>query len=297
MMPSRLHEPDSRSAIGLLVLSSVLWGSAFVSVKIGLAYVNAYNLAFLRLALGASILVPLLLLRKKFQFSMMRQRSVWILGFLNALGFLLQYIGMLSTTAAKTALLVDLNVLIVAVLSWWMFQESFGKGKQLGVFMGAVGALMITTNGDLSNLTSGQLFGDALVFSAGLAWALFIVMHKRMLIQKEQNTIELSAVVMVATALFLLPVSVLVGGLSSSVISVEGWELIAYTAVACTVMPYVMWIVALKAVTATVAGVVGLLEMVTAMVMSSLLIGESYSNITIIGALLILFALFAVAES
>jgi len=297
MMPSRLHEPDSRSAIGLLVLSSVLWGSAFVSVKIGLAYVNAYNLAFLRLALGASILVPLLLLRKKFQFSMMRQRSVWILGFLNALGFLLQYIGMLSTTAAKTALLVDLNVLIVAVLSWWMFQESFGKGKQLGVFMGAVGALMITTNGDLSNLTSGQLFGDALVFSAGLAWALFIVMHKRMLIQKEQNTIELSAVVMVATALFLLPVSVLLGGLSSSVISVEGWELIAYTAVACTVMPYVMWIVALKAVTATVAGVVGLLEMVTAMVMSSLLIGESYSNITIIGALLILFALFAVAES
>jgi len=296
-MPSRLHEPDSRSAIGLLVLSSVLWGSAFVSVKIGLAYVNAYNLAFLRLALGASILVPLLLLRKKFQFSMMRQRSVWILGFLNALGFLLQYIGMLSTTAAKTALLVDLNVLIVAVLSWWMFQESFGKGKQLGVFMGAVGALMITTNGDLSNLTSGQLFGDALVFSAGLAWALFIVMHKRMLIQKEQNTIELSAVVMVATALFLLPVSVLLGGLSSSVISVEGWELIAYTAVACTVMPYVMWIVALKAVTATVAGVVGLLEMVTAMVMSSLLIGESYSNITIIGALLILFALFAVAES
>jgi len=298
MTPSYLHEPDSRStAIGLLVLSSVLWGSSFVSVKIGLAYVNAYTFAFLRLAFGASILVPLLVLRGKFQFAVMRGRAVWILGLLNALAFLLQYVGLLYTTAAKTALLVDLNVLIVAVLSWWMFQESFGKGKQLGVFLGVVGALMITTNGDLSSLTSGQLFGDALVFSAGLIWALFIVMLKRILIQKEQNTTELSAMVMVATALFLLPASVLLGGLTSSVIPLQGWELIAYTAVAATVLPYVMWIAALKAVTATVAGVVGLLEIVAAMIMSSLLLGESYSTITLIGALLILFSLFAVAES
>jgi len=122
-------------------------------------------------------------------------------------------------------------------------------------------------------------------------------MLKRTLIQKEQNTTELSAMVMVATALFLLPASLLLGGLTSSVIPLQGWELIAYTAVAATVLPYVMWIAALKAVAATVTGVVGLLEIVAAMITSSVLLGESYSTITLIGALLILFSLFAVAES
>ena len=298
MTTSRSQGTDPRSAaLTLLVLSSILWGSSFVSVKIGLAYVDPYNFAFLRLAFGASVLFIVLLLRRRFRFAVLKQRSVWFLGILNGGAFLLQYVGLIFTTAAKTALLIDLNVLIVAILSWWVFQEPFGKRKQLGVFLGVVGAAMITTNGDLSSLTSGQLLGDVLVFLAGLVWAFFIVLHKQILLEKDQDVIELSTVVMLATALVLLLPAIILGRLPSSVISIQGWELVAYTAVACTVLPYAMWIVALKAVTATVATVVGMLEIVAAMILSSLFLGEVYNTTTLVGALLVLVALFAVAES
>lgn len=33
------------SATALLVLSSILWGSSFVSIKIGLSYLNAFEFA------------------------------------------------------------------------------------------------------------------------------------------------------------------------------------------------------------------------------------------------------------
>ncbi len=291
-------QADARSgALGLLILSSILWGSSFVSAKIGLAYIDPFDFVFLRLAIAASVLFVVLVFRRRFRFAALKDRSVWFLGTLNGVAFILQYVGLEFTTAAKTALLVDLNVVIVAILSWWLFQESFGKRKQLGVLLGVVGAAMITTNGDLSNLMGGQLLGDVFVFSAGVVWAFFIVHHKQILLDKDQDAIQLSAIVMIATALVLLPAAIVLGGLTSSRIPVQGWELVVYMAIACTVLPYAMWIVALKSVTATVASVVGMLEIVAAMIMSWIFLGEVYNTTTLLGALLVLAALFAVTES
>lgn len=204
---------------------------------------------------------------------------------------------MLFTTAGMTALLVNLNVLIVALLSWWMFQELFGTRKQLGVCFGVVGSVLVTTNGDLSTLTSGRVFGDVLVFTAGLVWAFFIVLQKQILMKREEDAMELSAVVMIVTAMFLLPMALFMGNLTTSPIPAEGWELVLYTALACSLLPYVMWTFALKSVTATVATVVGMLEIVAAMILSTFFLAETYSALTIIGALLILLSIFAVTKS
>jgi drug/metabolite transporter (DMT)-like permease len=284
-------------AIALLVVSSVFWGSSFVSIKIGLAYVNVYDYAFLRLGLASVILLTALVLRRSFRPTALKDRSVWALGLLNGTAFALQYAGLLFTTAAKTALLVDLNVVIVALLSWRMFEESFGLRKRLGVVLGVLGAAMITTNGDLSSLAHGELLGDGLVFAAGLVWAFFIVLHKRVLSHGEGNVIELSAVVMLSTALLLLPVAALMGGLNLAVVPLQGWAWVVFSATLCTVVPYAMWISALKAVTATTVSVVGMLEIVAAMVLSNLFLGEGYSTITLLGAVMILLSILAVAES
>jgi drug/metabolite transporter (DMT)-like permease len=285
------------SAIALLVLSSVLWGSSFVSVKIGLAYINAYDFAFFRLAAAAIILLVVLILHGQFKLVALRESSVWILGLLNGVAFSLQFVGMLFTTAAKTALLVDLNVIIVAILSWKIFAESFSLRKQLGVILGVLGAVLITTNGDLSSLAQGEFHGDLLVFAAGMVWAFFIVLHKRVLQRRDRNVIEMSAVVMVATAVLLFPIAVVFGGFNLGAVPMQGWGWVAFTAIICTVLPYLLWVLALKAVTATIASVVGMLEVVAAMVLSTLLLGETYSTITLLGAVFVLFSILAVAES
>ena len=298
MTISLSKEPDARSAaLGLLVLSSILWGSSFVSAKIGLAFIDPFIFVFLRLAIAASVLFVVLVSRRRFRFAVLKQRSVWFLGTLNGVAFMLLYVGLEFTTAAKTALLVDLNVVIVAILSCWLFQESFSKRKQLGVLLGVVGAAMITTNGNLSTLMGGQLLGDVFVFSAGVVWAFFAVRHKQILLEKDQDPIQLSAIVMIATSIVLLPPAVILGGLTSSRISLQGWELVMFMALPCTVLPYAMWIAALKSVTATVASVVGMLEIVAAMILSWIFLGEVYNTTTLLGALLVLAALFAVTES
>ena len=298
-MPSQIPptEGSNNSAIALLVITSVLWGSSFVAIKIGLTFVDAYDFAFLRLAVTAGTLFIVLVTRGTFRSKALKEPAIWALGLLSGMGYLLQFLGLEYTTAAKTALLIDLNVIVVAILSWRIFAESFGLRKQLGVILGVVGAALITTNGDLSSLAQGELKGDFLAFISGLLFALFIVLHKRLQMQRDRNVIEMSSVVMLATAIVLFPAALFLGGLNMRSISVEGWAWVAFTAIVCTVMPYALWISALKAVTATIASVVGLLEIVTAMVLSTVLLGESYATATLLGAILVLVSILAVAES
>jgi len=292
----RGRRDGTNSAIALLIVSSALWGSGFVAIKIGLNYINPFLFAFLRMAVAGVIQLGILASLGGLRLQTVKEKSVWILGLLNAMGFSLQFAGMQLTTAAKTALLIDMNVVFVALLSRRFSNESFGLRKQIGVVLAIVGAVMITTDGDISTLTQGQLLGDALVFSAGLVWAAFMVLHKSEQTRHEWNAIELSALVIMTTAVLLMPAAFVLGGLNSTSITTVGWEWVAYTAIATTVVPYVIWIVALRAVTATIAAVVGMVEIVTTMILSSLLLGETYGTVTLVGAILVLLALMAVAE-
>jgi drug/metabolite transporter (DMT)-like permease len=300
-------EGSNNPAIALLVVSSVLWGSSFVAIKIGLTFVDAYDFAFLRLAVTAvvsavrlavsAVLLVVLVTRGSFRSNALKEPAVWLLGLLSGAGYLFQFLGLQYTTAAKSALLIDMNVIVVAILSWKIFGESFGSRKQLGVVLGVLGAVLITTNGDIFILAQGELKGDFLSFISGLIFALFILIHKRLQMQRDRNVIEMSSVVMLATAIVLFPTALFLGGLKIGNISAEGWAWVAFTAVVCTVMPYALWIFALKAVTATIASVVGMLEIVTAMVLSTVLLGESYATATLLGAILVLVSILAVAES
>lgn len=294
---ARTTRSNTNFAIGLLVLSSILWGSSFVSVKIGLQYVNAYDFAFLRMAIASAILISALVIRGRMTASALKEPSVWILGLLNGVAFALQYVGLLFTTAGKTALLVNLNLVMVALLSWRTFRERFGFSKIFGVTLGLTGGVLVTTNGNLSTLLQGEILGDLLVFSSGLVWAFFIVLNKWVVTRVEGDLIELSAVVMLATAVVLMPIAIVFGGLNVGVVPLQGWAWVFFTAIIVTALPYGLWVLALKAVTATIASVVSTLEIVIAMMLSGILLGETYTSITVVGAAMVLASILAIAQS
>jgi drug/metabolite transporter (DMT)-like permease len=247
------------------------------------------------MAVSAAVLFVVFIPRRKINITFLKDPNIWALGILNGAGFTIQFVGLLNTTPAKTALLIDLNVIFVAMLSWKLFGESFDIRKKLGVLIGVLGAILVTTNGDLATLGRGELFGDVLVFSSGLIWAFFIVLHKRVVSKEERSVVGLSSVVMFITALVLFPMALLAGSLHPTAVTFQGWAMVAYTAIVCTVLPYAFWLAALKTVTATIASVIGMLEIVCAMALSTLLLGETYTSVTLFGAILVLLSVLAVS--
>jgi drug/metabolite transporter (DMT)-like permease len=227
---------NKRKALLLTGVAGFLWGTSFPAIKVGLQYMDAYTFAFLRFLVASLVMLSVSLLTKNFSFHFNKKRLILFLGVANGLAYLLQYIGMVSTTASKSALFVNLSVVWVALLSPLLLKERIGGKKILGVVASLLGVLLMTTNLDFSSLSQGTIIGDFLVMGAGIGWAFFIVYNKP-LVTDSKNMMQSMTWLLVFTLLPLLPTASFSAGNFAS-LPLDAWLAIFYTAVFCWVIPY-----------------------------------------------------------
>ena len=201
-----------RAPVGMIALSGVLWGTSFVAMKVGLGYVDPYSFAFLRLVTASVFSAALLFVRERPKLNVLRDRRIWVLGILNAGGFILQYVGISYTTANRTALITNSNVAFTAFLSWSLYHEPMGFGNLLALPLSVLGLFLLVTGGDLSTLSGGQVMGDLLVLLAGLVWSFFLVLNKDIVSRRSTNVSQMVAWVMLVTTIGIAPVAFLFGG-------------------------------------------------------------------------------------
>ena len=280
-------------AILLTALAGFLWGTSFPAIKIGLQHMDAYTFAFLRFLVAVLVMLPVALFTRNFSVHFNKKRLILFLGLINGLAYLLQYIGMVSTAASKASLFINLSVVWVALLSPLLLKEHLGNKKILGVTVSLVGVLLMTTNLDFSSLSQGAVTGDLLVISAGILWALFIVYNKP-LVQDSKNLMQSLLWLLVFTLLPLVPTAVFSFGSFAS-LPLDAWLAIGYTAVFCWVIPYYLWLKGLKNISAVTSSVVLLTEVVVAVLISTLVLGEAFTIISGAGAIFIVIAILLVS--
>src|SRR5438445_8477271 len=151
------------------------------------------------MALGALLGLAVLAATRRLDLRMFREPLVWVLGAINAVGFELQNEGILLTTASKTALLVNVNVVIIPVLMVLFFREAMTRLKVSGILIGTFGVVVVATKLDPASLTGGQFVGDVLVFVAGAVWAFYVVGAKRM-VDRGGDYVALTAGILATTA-------------------------------------------------------------------------------------------------
>src|SRR3989475_10211914 len=173
MAPSRSRD------YGLIMLASVLWGTSVPGSKLTVGTVDPLFLTFARMALGAALGIVVLAALRRLDLRIFREPIVWALGAVNALGFDLQNEGIFLTTASKTALLVNVNVVFIAILMVLFFREAVRWQKVAGIALGVFGVVVLATRFDPSSLSGGAFLGDVLVFVAGLVWAFYVIGAKK----------------------------------------------------------------------------------------------------------------------
>ncbi len=285
---------DRQNAITLTVLASLLWGTSFPGTKWGLAYVgNDVLFLWLRFIIASGMTLVAVLLLKKFHFSILKSPTIWLIGGLNAAGFVMQYVGLTITNASKTALLVDINVVAVAIVSYFAFRERLGRWQLGGVVLGSAGVVLITLNKELA-FDMAQLPGDIIVYLAGWSWAFFIVFSKKML--ATHSGIEVSsAAILTCTAWLMVPMAYLALTGSDFSVAPLGWAGAAYLALFCTTMATLLWAMGLEGVSATASATIMLVEVITALIISVSLLKESMSAAAVAGGALVLLAILLVA--
>lgn len=285
---------STRGAVLSTLIAGLLWGSSFTVVKIGLRTIDPYWFVFFRFAAAAVVALAVSAASGRLGrvYRYLRDPLVIWLGVSNAAGFVFQFRGQTLTTAGNTALLVNSSTIFVALASRFVFREPFGPMKVLSVVAGMAGVFLVSTGGRMS---LGSSTGDLLVIVAALLWTAFILLDKKIVGQRDVDVRALTAAMVVITAAAALPVALVFGARGVPSPSIEWWT-VPYTAVLCTVVPFLLWTSGLRFITATTSSVIMLAEVVFALALAALLLGERLSPMALVGSVLILLGVALVSR-
>jgi drug/metabolite transporter (DMT)-like permease len=286
--------PASRSRdYGLVLLASVLWGTSFPGSKLTVGTVDPLFLTFARMAIGAVLGLAVLAAMRRLNLRLFLAPLVWVLGAVNAIGFELQNEGIFLTTASKTALLVNVNVVIIPALMVLFFREAMTPLKVAGILIGTFGVVVVATKLDLASLSGGQFAGDVLVFIAGVVWAFYVVGAKK-LVDRGGDYVALTAGILATTALLAAIPLFFVGWPLPT--NDNGWLGIAYLGLVPTFTPLLLYVASMRTISPTISGLLILLEVVVAAVLSFVFLRDPLDVFTLAGGALILFGVYVVTR-
>jgi len=162
----------------LLLITSVIWGFAFVAQRAGMEFIGPFTFNTARFTLGSLSLIPLLLInqRRKFErekFLPLNDKKL-LYGGLSAgtvlfLGATFQQGGLVYTDAGKAGFITGFYIILVPILGLFINQKT-SLLTWLGAVVAIIGLFFLSVNETFDINT-----GDILVLVGAFFWAIQIL--------------------------------------------------------------------------------------------------------------------------
>ncbi|WP_343210292.1 DMT family transporter [Anaerolentibacter hominis] len=284
-MPTASTKKISLLASAGLLLTSIIWGFAFVIVKNSLDLIPPiYMLAF-RFTIGALGLV-LIFHRKLKAINIPLLRSGAILGFFLFISYAVQTIGCKYTTAGKNAFITTIYVVLVPFLHWFINRKKPDLFCLLAAASSFAGIALLSLDGS----GGGINIGDILTLLCGVGYAIHFVFLDRY--AKLQDPVCLTLLQIAFAAIFSwICAPIMDGGFPANAFQPGIIAGMLYLGLMSTMTAFLLQTVCQKYTSATTASLILSTECVFGVFFSILLLGEHMSGRMAAGCVLILLAI------
>lgn len=168
-----------------LMLTAIIWGTAFVAQREGMSSIGPFMFSALRMYLGTLTLIPIIYItvyRSKSHLNYIRpsfseeragkklllQGGVWC-GLIIFFAANFQQVGLVSTSAGKTAFITTLYILLVPIIGIFL-KRKLHWNIWAGVIIGTAGLYFLCITQSLT-----IAFGDLVILVGAFFWALHIL--------------------------------------------------------------------------------------------------------------------------
>lgn len=285
----------------LLVLASMIWGSAFVAQQVGMDYIGPYTFTVARNVLAIIALTPLLLLRvgspqrsqttpptaeEKKATRRLHWRAGLSIGLLLAVAQNLQQMGLLYTTPGKAGFITAFYIVLVPI--FLLFR---GRKQPPVIWVAAVvafvGLFLLTINE-----TFDVGFGEVLVFLCAVIYAFHILAVEHY--AAKVNFVALSAIQFLVVAVFTTPLMLYYETPTLTAL-LTAWRPLVFTGVFSSAVAYTLQIVGQRHLPSPVASLIFSLEASFAVLAGWLFLQQTLTLREAIGSLL-MFAAVILAQ-
>ncbi|MGH2740824.1 MAG: DMT family transporter [Actinomycetota bacterium] len=282
----------------LIALAAVSWGTTGATMKTLAAEAAAGPLfvGFMRVAVAAPVLVVVAQ-------SLGRPWPRWRLCAPVALvagicmaGFQIGYFSAVTRVGvALTALIAICSApIMIAVLSVIFLGERLTPRVLLALGLGIAGTgLLLLGPGGVQAAGGEFLLGSLLALGAGLSYAVYAVVAKR--VMEKIHPLQLAAMTFVVAAILLSPAPA--GQAELGATFSEGWPLLLYLGLVPSALGYILFNTGLRTTGATVASIVTLLEPLTASILGLTLFDERLGLLGATGAAILVAAIVVLARN
>ncbi|MDH4553920.1 DMT family transporter [Pseudomonas sp. BN417] len=274
----------------LMLITAAIWGAAFVAQRLGMDAIGPFLYTGLRFALGALILLPLLLVLPKPAVKQPLNRGLLLGGLLMGLaltvGINLQQVGLLFTSVTNSGFITGLYVIIVPLLGLFIGHRT-GLGTWMGACLAVLGMFLLSV-GEGFQVASG----DWLQLAGACVWGVHVLLVG--FFASRYDPIRLAVLQFAVCAVFSLILALVFEDINPSAILQAG-PAILYGGVIAVAIGYTLQVVAQRHAIASHAAIILSLEAVFAAIAGALLLDESLHARGYIGCAL-MFAGMLIAQ-
>ncbi len=285
-----------------LLNANIIWGITPIFLEVVLAYLTPLQTTLIRFGVGVLVLTILLFLFKgREAFSMLSGKTVILLGWLDAFGYLAAAAGQDMTTPGLATLLSTFYVFIVPFIAWKL--EGTKLNWKIGImgFISLAGIFLISFNGDWANFANPSVVGIFILLVSALMWGFYTVISGVFLdiSKSEEKKIDLMSFTYASlfhTFLALSVISMITGDLLFS-IPVEIIPYIVFSGLFPTIIALGLWNWAIARLGSISTSFFQLLQIVVPFILELVLFQQFYSVWIYAGIFLILISTIWIGDS
>jgi drug/metabolite transporter (DMT)-like permease len=275
-----LHKKNQNlMAFLALMLLCLIWGYNWVVMKNALHFSGPYDFAALRTILGALCLFIVMLVLKK-PFKIQEIPSLIVLGLLQTAGFTgLLVWALVEGGAGKTAVLTYTMPFWTMLLAWPLLGEKLSGWQWPAALFSLMGILFI-----LDPLHLGtDVFSMVLAIVSGISWALAVILAKKLQVRSPNlDLISLTAWQMLFGS---IPIVLLALMTHNTSIEWNGYFIgaLIYNSVCGNAIAWLLWLYALRHLSAGIATMTTTVCPVIAVIASSIELHETIKPFEFLG--------------
>ncbi|WP_336638156.1 DMT family transporter [Lysinibacillus fusiformis] len=277
--------------MGLMLVTSFLWGGNFVVAKTLVAHASPITLTTVRWFIAIIVLVPLVWWKEK-KLVPPKQAIVPLLlmGVTGvALFNIFQFLALERTTSTNAGLISTMNTISIALFSFVLLKEKITKWQLSAMVLSLFGVVLVLSKGNWQLLLDIQLnTGDLWMLAAVCVWGLYSVCSKWAM----QTASPLMATLYAGIfgVLLLLPFTstdfTFTNANTSFILSM------LYTGIISTVVCMVFWNIGVQKLGATTSGIFLNFNPIFTALLAYLFIGENMSWLQGIGGLIVIMGCY-----
>ena len=205
----------------------------------------------------------------------------------------LDFLGLQYITASLERLILYLNPTLVVLLGWALYKKPIQPIRMLAMAVSYSGVLLVFAH-ELTLSGANVALGSALILGSAITYAVYLIFSGQLV--QRMGSLRLVGWATSVACVCCIVQFVLLRPLSAAVVPVEVLWLAVLNALACTVAPVLMVMMAIERIGAALAAQTGMIGPMATIALGVWVLGEPLNVWIGVGTLLVLSGVFIVSK-